>query len=82
LPYAQSIELHERILAAVKPAKVIGIALNTHGLSADDARTEILHAREATGLPADDVVRFGAQSFYAAIAPHIVKRQPLTTAGA
>jgi len=80
LPYAESIALHERILAAIKPAKVIGVALNTHGLSDDDARAEILRARNETGLPADDVVRFGAQAFYAAIEPQIVKHQPLSAA--
>lgn len=80
LGYPESIGLHERILAAVKPAKVIGIALNTHGLSDDEARAEILRARQETGLPADDVVRFGAQSLYTAIEPQIVKRQPLSAA--
>lgn len=78
LGYAECIALHERILAALKPAKVVGIALNTHGLSDGEARAEILRAREETGLPADDVVRFGAHALYAAIAPQLVKRQPLT----
>jgi uncharacterized NAD-dependent epimerase/dehydratase family protein len=78
LPYAESIALHERVLAAIKPAKVIGIALNTHGMSDQEARAEIERAREQTGLPADDVVRFGSQGFYAAIAPQLVKGQPLT----
>jgi uncharacterized NAD-dependent epimerase/dehydratase family protein len=80
LSYAESIALHERILAAIKPAKVIGIALNTHGLDEDDAHAAILRARKETGLPADDVVRFGARSFYAAIEPQIVKREPLSAA--
>jgi uncharacterized NAD-dependent epimerase/dehydratase family protein len=78
LSYRQSIELHERVLDALKPAKVVGIALNTQGLPEDDARNEIERARNETGLPADDLVRFGAEHFYAAIAPAIVKRPPLT----
>jgi uncharacterized NAD-dependent epimerase/dehydratase family protein len=80
LPYTECIALHERLLAAVKPAKVIGIALNTHAMSEDEARAEISRARSETGLPADDVVRFGAQALYAAIEPQIVKHQPLSTA--
>jgi uncharacterized NAD-dependent epimerase/dehydratase family protein len=78
LSYRQSIELHERVLDALKPAKVVGIALNTQGLPEDDARNEIERARGETGLPADDLVRFGAEHFYAAITPAIVKRPPLT----
>ncbi|MBV9718985.1 MAG: DUF1611 domain-containing protein [Candidatus Eremiobacteraeota bacterium] len=79
LAYAQSVALHERLLAAVKPAPVIGIALNTHGLSESQARGEIARAREATGLPADDLVRFGADAFYAQISTRIVKRPALSS---
>jgi uncharacterized NAD-dependent epimerase/dehydratase family protein len=77
LTYAQAVELHERLLQAIKPAEVVGIALNTHGCSDSEARGEIARARDATGLPAEDVVRFGAERFYAEIAPRISKRSPL-----
>jgi uncharacterized NAD-dependent epimerase/dehydratase family protein len=77
LGYAASIELHERLLQTLKPAKVVGIALNTRGLREARARAEIARAAAETGLPADDVVRFGAQRFYAEIAPNIAKRPPL-----
>ena len=77
LPYAEAIEIHERLLQTVKPAKVVGVALNTRGMDEADARTEIARARDATGLPADDVVRFGAERFYADVAPGIAKRPPL-----
>jgi uncharacterized NAD-dependent epimerase/dehydratase family protein len=76
LRYAEAIALHERLLDAVKPAPIVGIALNTWGLNDDEARAEIARAREESGLPADDLVRFGADEFYAAIAPRIVKRPP------
>jgi uncharacterized NAD-dependent epimerase/dehydratase family protein len=78
LPYAESIAIHEALLKTLKPAAVIGIALNTQGLSEAQARAEIARAHEETGLPADDLVRFGAAGFYAAIAPQIVKLPPLT----
>jgi uncharacterized NAD-dependent epimerase/dehydratase family protein len=77
LPYAKAIEIHEAVLQTVKPAEVVGVALNTRALSEADARAEISRAREETGLPADDVVRFGARRFYAEIAPRIAKRTPL-----
>ncbi|MGC1380718.1 MAG: DUF1611 domain-containing protein [Candidatus Baltobacteraceae bacterium] len=77
LGYRALIAIHEAILATIKPAEVVGIALNTHGLSESEARDEIARARIETGLPADDVVRFGAKAFYDEIAPRLVKRAPL-----
>ncbi len=77
LGYRALIDLHEALLATVKPAPVIGIALNTRGLSDDEARAEIARAKTETGLPADDVVRFGAAGFYKDVAPRIVKRPQL-----
>jgi len=78
LDYAELIALHEALLASVKPAPVIGIALNTRGMSDARAREAIEHARSETGLPADDVVRFGGARLYSEIRPHIVKRAPRT----
>jgi uncharacterized NAD-dependent epimerase/dehydratase family protein len=78
--YRELIEIHEALLADVKPAEVIGIALNTRALGHADALEEIARARRETGLPAQDVVRFGAREFYAAIAARIVKRTRLTDA--
>ncbi len=80
LAYDESIAIHERLLQTLKPAPVVGIALNTHGMSEDDAYAEIERARKETGLPADDLVRFGPEPFYAAIAHRIVKRPVLPTA--
>ena len=56
---AELVELHERASLPLRPARVAGIALNTHGLSEDDARAATAAARADTGLPADDPVRFG-----------------------
>jgi len=78
LSYSESIAIHERLIATVKPANVVGIALNTLGLSEEEARAEIERAGAETGLPAGDLVRSGAGDFYAAIAPRLGKRPPLT----
>ncbi|MBV8637153.1 MAG: DUF1611 domain-containing protein [Candidatus Eremiobacteraeota bacterium] len=76
LGYRELIRLHEALLATVKPARVAGIALNTRRLDDADARAEIERAKAETGLPADDVVRFGPQALYAAIAPSLHKERP------
>jgi uncharacterized NAD-dependent epimerase/dehydratase family protein len=67
------IGLYEELCAAVKPAKVAGIALNTRKLAEADARRAIEAARSETGLPVDDVVRFGPQALYAGVAPKVRK---------
>lgn len=60
-PLADLVELHERIALPRRPARVVGVALNTRDMeSDDDARRAIAAAAEETGLPADDPVRFGS----------------------
>ena len=76
LGYRELIRLHEALLATVKPARVVGIALNTRHLSESEARDEIERARSETGLPADDAVRNGPDELYAAIAPHLRRSSP------
>jgi uncharacterized NAD-dependent epimerase/dehydratase family protein len=56
---ADIVGLHGAITAHVKPAPVIAIALNTHGMSEADARAAVARATVETGLPATDPVRFG-----------------------
>jgi uncharacterized NAD-dependent epimerase/dehydratase family protein len=79
LDYASLIRLHELFLGSLKPADVVGVALNTWNLSEARAREEIERARALTLLPADDLVRFGPERFYREIAQRIGKRPPLRT---
>lgn len=62
------IELHERVAGLVAPSRVIAVALNT-ALIADDAeaRRVIDATEQETGLPTDDIVRFGPDRLWAAI---------------
>ncbi len=76
LGYRELIGIHEALLATVKPARVIGIALNTRKLDDPAARREIERAKAETTLPADDVVRYGPHALYAAIAPALHKERP------
>ena len=78
LSYRALIRTYEALCATVKPARVAGIALNTHGLSEERALEEIERAREETQLPADDVVRFGPGALWTAIEPHLKKSTPLS----
>ena len=59
-PLNELIAAYENVAAPVRPAKVAAIALNTSDLDEDAARAAIADAERETGLPADDVVRFGA----------------------
>jgi len=60
LPLAELVALHEAISLPARKAKVAAIALNTHRLDDDAARTVIAEAEAETGLVADDPVRYGA----------------------
>jgi uncharacterized NAD-dependent epimerase/dehydratase family protein len=66
-PLAELVELHERASLPLRPARVAGIALNTHGLSDEDARAGVAAARGETGLPADDPVRYGGDTLLDAV---------------
>ncbi len=77
LSYRALIRTYESLCATVKPARVVGIALNTRDCTEDEARAHIERAREETGLPCDDVVRNGPHALYDAIAPALVKTEVL-----
>lgn len=78
--YRELIRAYEGLCANVKPAKVVAIVLNTHGLDDAAARAAIAEAHAQTGLPSDDVLRFGPDALYAAIAGRIEKT-PVRTDG-
>src|SRR5581483_1816610 len=55
------IRAYESICRPLRPARVAAVALNTARLCGDDeARAAIAQVQDDTGLPADDLVRFGA----------------------
>ena len=70
-PLAELVELHERISLPRRRARVACLAINTAGIeSDDDARAAIEAEAAATGLPADDPVRFGAGRLLDTILSH------------
>jgi uncharacterized NAD-dependent epimerase/dehydratase family protein len=67
-PLVPFIEMHERIAGMIAPSTVVAIALNTSlSPSDDEARSLIAAIREETGLPTDDVIRFGADGLWTAV---------------
>jgi uncharacterized NAD-dependent epimerase/dehydratase family protein len=77
LSYRALIRTYESLCATVKPARVVGLALNTRDCDAAQAQAEIERARAETGLPCDDVIRNGPHALYDAIAPALVKTEVL-----
>jgi uncharacterized NAD-dependent epimerase/dehydratase family protein len=68
-PLAEVVALHERISLLPRPAKVHAVALNTRLLDEAAARRAIEETEQATGLPADDPVRYGAGRLVDALEP-------------
>ncbi|MBN1476688.1 DUF1611 domain-containing protein [Candidatus Sumerlaeota bacterium] len=59
-PLTDIIELHEHIMRHIRPLRTVGIALNSYTVSEAEARRQIDRFGRETGLPVDDVIRFGA----------------------
>ncbi|MGZ8702236.1 MAG: DUF1611 domain-containing protein [Gaiellaceae bacterium] len=67
-PLAELVQAHELVCAPISETRVAAIALNTADLGADDAaRAAIASVEDETGLPCDDVPRFGADRLLDAV---------------
>jgi uncharacterized NAD-dependent epimerase/dehydratase family protein len=56
---SEMIESSESLMRPIFPSRVVAVALNTLGLSDEDARRALVDAERETGLPAGDVIRNG-----------------------
>ncbi len=72
--YSELIHMYEFLCSTVKPARVVGIALNTSGLSPEEAQKAINDTIFETGLPCDDVVRNRPHNLWRAIAPALTEK--------
>lgn len=66
-PVLELVEMHEAAAGWIKPAAVIGIAVNTLTLSEAEARHAVDATIAETGLPSTDTFRFGADPLVDAI---------------
>jgi len=73
-PLPQLVDLHERNALPARAAKVAAVALNTWTLDEEAARRAIAEAEAATGLVADDIVRFGPERLVDAVLERVPSR--------
>ena len=55
------IALHESVIEFFRPTKVVGIGINSIGLTDEQSRDEAKKLEDKTGLPAIDAFRFGGE---------------------
>ena len=67
-PLVDFIRMSESAAAPLRPAPVIGVALNTYDLDDDAARRAVETVQRETGLPTTDPVRFDPAPVVDAIA--------------
>jgi uncharacterized NAD-dependent epimerase/dehydratase family protein len=67
-PLDQYVRWYEDLAAAVHPARVVGISMNTYDLDAAAAQDACASAEDMTGLPCTDPVRFDPAPLLDAVA--------------
>jgi len=72
-PLDELVKLYENAISGIMKIPVIGVSLNTFDLEESQARQVIFEARETTGLPVTDPVRFGPDPLVEAIVKIIEK---------
>lgn len=60
-PLGEMINQYEALVYPIKPAKIIGVSLNTFDLMSDQALEAVELVEAETGLPTTDVIRFGSE---------------------
>jgi uncharacterized NAD-dependent epimerase/dehydratase family protein len=70
------VEMHEYVTAPVKPAKVIGVSINTFGLAEQEAHAAVDRAAQETGLPATDPIRYGVGPLVDAVEAFVEQMPP------
>lgn len=67
LPLTELVSIYEKVCSYLRPAKVVGVAFNTFGMSEEEAMKAISAASKTLGLPVCDPVRQGAGVLFDAI---------------
>lgn len=69
------IKTYENMALFMRPAKVIGISIDTRGLSEEEAKDTLEKYRKETDLPVTDPIRFGVDVLVKAIENHCTKKE-------
>ena len=64
---AQLCDVYEKMADLMSPSQVIGVAMNSRNLSAEEAERERECVRSELGLPVCDVIRHGPEELVQAI---------------
>ncbi len=67
LPLAELISIYENLCSYMRPAKVLGVAFNTYGMTESEALAAIEKAEQSLGIPVCDPVRQGADLLFEAV---------------
>jgi uncharacterized NAD-dependent epimerase/dehydratase family protein len=67
------IRLHEEVVSLFRPTKVVGIGINSIGLTDEESRREAARIEDETGLPAVDAFRFGGAKLADALETYLNK---------
>ena len=81
-PIDEVILLHEALAHPLRPAKTIGVSLNTVEMTDAEARAEVARVAELTGLPTTDPVRFDPAPLVEAVLAFDAERRGATSASA
>lgn len=79
-PLPGLVQIYEDAAGWVKPARVVGVALNTRDLDESATRRAIADAEETTGLPATDPVKFSGDKLVGAVVSALAEREPAASA--
>lgn len=69
-PLRELVETYEQLAGYLRPATVVGVSVHCGALDDAQAAEAVQRAERETGLPATDVIRFGADKLVAALAAH------------
>jgi len=65
------IKLHENVIEFFRPTKVVGIGINSIGLTDEQSKDEAKKIEDLTGLPAIDTFRFGGMKLADALLDYL-----------
>jgi uncharacterized NAD-dependent epimerase/dehydratase family protein len=75
------VRLHEEIVGIFRPTRVVGIGLNSVGLTDAGSREAASRIEDETGLPAVDAFRFGAAPLVDALEAYFASVPPVSYQG-